>query len=103
MLVFRDGRRTVSGEVLLQGLAQAVRSLETDGPSSLDTPNEDKVINALLRAGELECALADAALPEAVRMAELTNALAYQLVTKRSRYRYSDLLELVSGVSIPLS
>ncbi len=100
MLVFRDGRRTLQGEILCQGLAHAIRVLRTEG-RCIDPPAEDKLIDALLRAGELECALADAAWPEAGRMTELTDALASLLVTSHSDYRYSELLEFISAVPVP--
>jgi len=73
MWVFRDGRSRVAGRSVLQGLASALRGLGI-------SPGRDALTNALLRAGELECALADAASPQAARLAGLTDQVAAALL-----------------------
>jgi hypothetical protein len=70
--VFREGRNSVRGEVVRAGLVEALRSLRL--------PSEDHVLEALLRAGELETALADVGAPDAAAAAVVTNALAAALV-----------------------
>jgi hypothetical protein len=75
MLVFRDGRQTVNGPRLLAELSEGLRQL-----SSTSTLRVSLVVDALLRAGELECALADARDPAARALAETTDRLAAALV-----------------------
>lgn len=72
MWVFRDGRSTVSGNNLRESLAEALRVLS---PTS-----RDALVTTLLRAGELECALADAASPSVRVVAGITDALAAVLL-----------------------
>lgn len=72
MWVFREGRATVSGKSVLDGLASALGTVSC--PSS--GRSRDALVDALLRAGELECALSDEDSPDALRAAELTNILA---------------------------
>lgn len=70
MWVFRDGRETVSGPEMLGALSRSLERLCT----------EDGVVEALLRSGELECALADAKHGGAREMAALTDRLATLLL-----------------------
>ncbi len=69
MLVYRDGRRRVSARELLRQLEHALASLRAGF-----TP--DALISALLRAGELECALCDGDRPDAESAAALSDQLA---------------------------
>ena len=55
MYVFRDGRRIVSGQRLVSELNASLEALADEG-----RPTRDRVLDALITAGELECALADA-------------------------------------------
>lgn len=57
MYVFRDGREAVSGTALKSELADALRAVPV--PASDDDASNNALLEALLRAGELECALAD--------------------------------------------
>jgi hypothetical protein len=78
MYVFRDGRRIVPGQRLVAELREALAALEP-GPR-LST---DRLLDALVAAGELECALTDAGseLSElAVRAAAISDAVAGMLV-----------------------
>lgn len=82
MLVFRDGRETVSGPGRLQELAGILHRL-----SAPDPPDPVLLLDALLRAGELECALADAGVERAhARLAEITDALAAALVQVPTKF-----------------
>lgn len=72
MFVFRDGRRTAAGATLARALADALRAL--DAPAA--APAQPDMLEALLLAGEFECALADAASPDAAVAAYITDALA---------------------------
>ena len=83
LLVFRDGRSVRSGPELLRGLLaqiEAVLSL-TDFSSQIA---RDELMDALLRAGELECALSDhdACSTEARAICDATDQLASALITK---------------------
>src|SRR5438034_709756 len=71
MLIYRDGGRDVPAGELLRALAACVRAPVGDA-----APEREPLLEALLRAGELECALADAASPSAATAASLTDALA---------------------------
>jgi hypothetical protein len=91
MYVFRDGRRIVSGERLVFELRTRLGALAAE-----PCPPRDRILDALIAAGELECALADAAIHpaespaliyESTRSiaesspAQLTDALAEMLVS----------------------
>jgi hypothetical protein len=80
MQVFRDGRRAVPGQALGDALAAELRALAaTTDPAAC----RERVLRALLRAGELECALADLGErhgPDAAIVARCTDALAAMLV-----------------------
>lgn len=69
MLVFRENRVAVSTHLLVRALAESLAS--ADG---------DVLLDGLLRAGELECALADVGSPAAAQVANVTDALARQVV-----------------------
>jgi hypothetical protein len=73
MLVFREGRRTVPGPVLCREFRASLRQLAPGAPA-------DKVLDLLLRAGELECALADRESPLADSVATITDSLSTSLV-----------------------
>jgi hypothetical protein len=73
MYVFRDGKRSLSGGVLAAGLAASLQNLECGNGSAA---RSQAVLDALLRAGELECGLTDADAAEAPRLAQLTDLLA---------------------------
>jgi hypothetical protein len=55
MYVFRDGRRILPGQRLVWQLEAALRALSRE-----NCPAQDHILDALIAAGELECALADA-------------------------------------------
>jgi hypothetical protein len=92
MFVFRDGRSAVSGATLARELADAIR----EAFSRPSTSVEVQLIDALLRAGELECALDDAGSPSSGDVAVITDALADMLVGQRGLSRsQDDLLKLI--------
>jgi hypothetical protein len=72
MWVFREGRSTASGRTSLAELRASL-----PGHAS---PADDRVVDALLRAGELECALADADAADAPLAASITSSVAAALV-----------------------
>ena len=73
MWVFREGRSTVSGSRLQEQLRAALERVR-DGNSP------DARVDALLRAGEMECALADAASPGTPQASAVTDAAAAALL-----------------------
>ncbi len=94
MYVFRDGRRSVPGPSLLLALAARLRELSPHLP--LHSAGRNLVIDILLRAGELECALTDAGAAEAARIEELTDYAAALLIGLPVPPRSSaELLELL--------
>jgi hypothetical protein len=79
MYVFRDGSRLVLGATLVDSLATGIQRLSSVH-SLLGPQAGNALVDALLRSGELECALADAGSPEASRLALLSDLLANLLV-----------------------
>ena len=69
--VFREGQKQIAGRVILRDLRQRVSRSHTAG----------ELTDALIQAGELESALADAAHPGCAAAAQLTDALAWALWT----------------------
>jgi hypothetical protein len=64
--IFRDGQRLVSGPAMVQDLARRISACEDNGESLLD---------ALIQAGQLEAALADANSSDAHVASQLTDTL----------------------------
>src|SRR5260370_3027419 len=77
LLVFRDDRRRVSGLQLKSALIRQIQNLRR-------ASSADQLINALLRAGELECGVSDAALTSVRASAVLTEHLANALINPES-------------------
>lgn len=94
MLVFREGRRVHSGSALLEALVPLFRQLSA-GPAS----QPDRLMEALLRSGELECGLADAGSPHAASMAAVTDGVAEMLLGRR--VDCSKLLEHLTAAVPP--
>ena len=82
MLVYRDGRSRVSAGELVRQLDHALASVESGC-------QQDAPLNALLRAGELECALRDAESATADAAAALTDELASLAFRADARSRLS--------------
>ncbi len=91
MFVFREGRRVVRAQELLDSLASG---LQASSPHCADA------LDLLLRAGELECALADRHSSQAVRLAALTDALAAKLVAGRA-LNAPQLLRTLRRIEVP--
>jgi len=87
--VFREGRRTLPAEQLLGGLRGSL----------LRAADENGWVDALLRAGELECGLEDAGDAEASRIAAVTDACAQKLVS----WSYSARPELMNSLPLRLA
>src|SRR5438067_918682 len=96
MLVFRDGRRQVQGRVLLEQFVGAIKSLPQKGVAAREV-----ILDVLLRAGELECALADAASPDVDRLAPITDATSDHFVRGISELPISAWLQCLSQISPP--
>ena len=73
MYVFRDGRLSVPGYNLVSALSDALRTLA-------EAHDREKLLTALLAAGELECALADAGSEHVTQASVITDAVATALV-----------------------
>jgi hypothetical protein len=88
--VFRDGRKSVTTSLLIEDLAATLRNLQ-------GTPADRCVmLDALIRAGELESAFSDQGFAAAQPVARLTDALAWHLVHGTARVRYYE--ELLSPI-----
>ena len=83
MYVFRDGRRIVSGQRLVSELREALAGL---GPR----PSLDRLLDALIASGELECALTDAGSELTACAAGVSDAVAGMLVRAASARQASD-------------
>ena len=94
--VFRDGRKSLLSSSLVNDLVLTLQSLQR-------APEDDSaVLDALIRAGELEAALADSGLPCASDIAVLTDALAAHLVDKRrAPQSYEQLIVSVQQLELP--
>jgi hypothetical protein len=75
MYIFRDGKSRVSGSVLITALAEGLARCQHGDIE------RTKLLDLLLRAGELECALADLESPQAKIPETVTEALAEALVS----------------------
>jgi hypothetical protein len=73
--IFRDGKKTVSTRKLIAELNRAIRAASGG--------NREAVVDALIRAGELESALADSEAPAAPTIALVTNRLSHALLRSR--------------------
>lgn len=95
MLVFREGRRVHSGNALAAALLPLLRQFRNH--AALLEP--DRVLEALLRSGELECGLADAESPHAADLAAATDALAEMLLGRH--FDISPLLVRLAAMVPP--
>lgn len=99
--VFRDGRRATTGVQLKSALLDEVRRLSKSPPGNLGKSSPDHLLAALLRAGELECALADAG-AEALQSAMLiTERLAEALVAPGREVDSSSLAQSLEELKLP--
>ena len=90
MYVFRNGRTEKNGAELIRDLANSVRRVNaTHGCQS-------ELLDALLRAGELECAAADVGSPFCHLLKETTDAVAAALIS--ADRHISVNLERLAGV-----
>jgi hypothetical protein len=94
LLVFRDGRRQVSGAELRLALMT-----QLEGLSGVST--SDAKIGVLLRAGEVECAVADTTGDGALPFAELTDALAELLLGGQLPGDFQNIKEAAAHAAVP--
>ncbi len=94
LLVFRPGRRRARGLDLKRTLLQALEPLD-DGFSS------DAVMAALLRAGELECSVADSDGFDVLPFAELTECLSEALLHHHIPLNFPKFKDAVLRASVP--
>jgi hypothetical protein len=94
MYVFRDGRRNVPGQRLVSALAEALDAL------ARSSARDEQVVTALVAAGELECALADADSPFAAVAGQLTDAVA-ELLLSPSLDLSANLQKILHGLDAP--
>lgn len=96
LLVFRAGRRRLRGPELK---AQLLRVLESVAAGS----SSDDIVGALLRAGELECGIADSADiedPATLQFAKLTDCLAEALLGRLPDH-FQNIKEAVHRAPVP--
>jgi len=91
LLVFREGRQPVSGSALKTALVQQLRNCTLE-----------QALPALLRAGEAECAVADADASSATALlSDITDALAIALVSGAILPAIPSLLSELQSISFP--
>lgn len=102
LLVFRDGRRVLNLRELLCALHRLLDNLQSTNDFSA-WPAYDQLIEALLRCGELECALADHAQSAraAETLAQLTDQLAISLTGQSTPQLPSTLLDDIDALEVP--
>src|ERR1700694_259641 len=104
LLVFREGRRMVSGEALKAALFRQLACLPLTGLP--ETSSNDAALNALLRVGELECAAIDGGSPPCLFQA-LTDLLAEALLADpgvnhlSTSEKYRELKASLREMSLP--
>jgi hypothetical protein len=102
VLVYRDGKREVRSAELHDALCRSLRHLVHS-----TSAGEDLLTDALLRAGELECALTDAGDPSARIFAEVTDVLAGALVSSNGRENcipyFATYLDRIADLPLPAS
>ena len=102
LLVFRDGKSVRSGSKLLRELCR-----QTEEVLSLcdftSRSAQDELIEALLRSGELECALADQQCCEnqAAALAAITDEFVAALIEKRRPNLVSSTRYVLSDLAVP--
>ncbi len=94
--IFRDGKSAVRGMELVDGLVRGLREFGIANP--IDKRSE--LIDLLMRAGELECALRDAASEDGEAVAAITDALADVLV-RNTALDARELLRRAAALSAP--
>ena len=78
--IFREGKNRLHGPELLNQLIVRLLALDDVGPLGRRTA----ILDLVLRAGELECALADEGSSQATTIATITDALAAALVSREA-------------------
>ncbi|HVH88142.1 MAG TPA: hypothetical protein VM912_15580 [Terriglobales bacterium] len=102
LLVFRDGRRVRNGRELLHGLVRQVECVQSYSDFTSQF-SRDEVIDALLRSGELECALADqqSCEAQASTLAAITDTLARAAVGSVKPTLGPQVLQQISEMTVP--
>jgi len=100
-LVFRDSRRVLGGRDLLRTLQQSLDSILQLSDFRVQS-SLDELVEALLRSGELECALADrdGCDRAAGTLARLTDQLALALVA-RSNSELGSSRQSIAALEVP--
>jgi hypothetical protein len=99
MYVFRDGRKIFAGRELLDRLEKAFECLRTN-------KDRDCELRALIAAGELECALRDAAdqQPEwqkSAHASERLTTIAAEIVVRRNRKGLAEAGRIIREMEVP--
>jgi hypothetical protein len=94
MLAYRDHGRAESGSQFKAELLRALARVDSDSSG-------ERALEALLRAGELECALADARDPSASRVARVTDAMAAHVLAGHASDRHPRDSLRIEALSVP--
>lgn len=91
--IFRDGKTTLTGNTLVQGLTNELFTLGSN-------PGRMVLMDLLMRAGELECALSDSDSPQTPTAEAITNLIARSFVCG-TPLNAAPLLQQASSISAP--
>jgi hypothetical protein len=94
LLVFREDRSRITGPELKRSLRQQLEEMEAMNGAG-------NALNALLRAGELECAVADAGSSSPDVYEDLTDRLAETLVSGRADFDLRALQQALARAPVP--
>jgi hypothetical protein len=93
LLVFRAGQRRASGRALKTALVESLQPFAADHP-------QDALMGALLRAGELECGMADADDDAARAVERLTDRIAEALLGGEAMLDFESLADAARDVPV---
>jgi hypothetical protein len=93
LLVFRAGQRRASGRALKTALVESLQPFPADHP-------QDVLMGALLRAGELECGMADADDDAARPVERLTDRIAEALLGGEAALDFESLAEAARDIPV---
>src|SRR5689334_3817173 len=93
LLVFRGGQRRASGQALKTALVESLQPLDANH-------SQDALMGALLRAGELECGMADADNAAGRPVEQITDRIAGALLGGEATLDFESLAEAARDIPV---
>ncbi len=94
--IFRDGKQTFSGRKLVEELSGRLRGIA----HTTEDERSNSLLDVLLRAGELECALRDVGSPDAATAESVTKKIA-ETIVNGSLLRSDDTATTIATITAP--